>query len=164
MKNAPCLKALLFLVLLPSAPLAGQQPGDIVRVSGDLTAEFIRADSTGLYLSSGFVPYSDITSLELRTGTQSRWKDGMLIGAGVGAAAGLGAGLISCGGDESTCVIVAVLLTPISGLLGGVVGTAVGAGMRTDRFTPVLLPTLGVGTSTNPRGRFGLTLGMQLRF
>ena len=58
-------------VLMPSDSLAGQEPGDFVRVSGILTAEFIRSDSTGLYLSSGFVPYSDISSLELLVGTRA---------------------------------------------------------------------------------------------
>ena len=162
---AKYLLALTLLVPMPCNSLAGQQPGEIVRVSGNLTAEFIRADSTGLHLSSGFVPFGDITSLELKVGTRSRWREGMLMGGGIGAAAGLGGGLLSCANDPGGyCGLAVVILTPMAALAGGVVGTLVGAGMQADRFAPILLPTRGVGMSNTAGGRFGLALGVRLRF
>lgn len=167
---ARCLLALALLFLMSSDSLAGQESGDIVRVSGNLTAEFIRSDSTGLYLSSGFVPYADITSLELKVGTRSRWREGMLIGGIVGAATGsVSAMIIACrdGNDPSAwlgCFAAVGLLAPLTTLAGGIVGTLVGATQRADRFAPILLPTSGAGLSKRAGGRFGLTLGVQLRF
>lgn len=165
MRTANCVKALALLVVVPSASLAAQEPGDIVRVSGELKAEFIRSDSTGLYLSTGFVPYADITSLELKVGTQSRWREGMLIGglagAGIGAVLVLSncesSGAISCGG-------VAILGAGLLALPGALVGTLIGATQQTDRFTPILLPTTRAGAVQTPDGRFGLELGVRWRF
>lgn len=163
------LLALALLFLMSSDSLAGQESGDIVRVSGNLTAEFIRSDSTGLYLSSGFVPYADITSLELKVGTRSRWREGMLIGGIIGAATGSVLAKIACGdwndgSDLIGCLVTVALLAPLTTLAGSVVGTLVGATQRADRFAPILLPTSGVGMSKRAGGRFGLTLGVQLRF
>ena len=163
---AKYLLALTLLVPLPCNSLAGQQPGDIVRVSGNLTAQFIRADSTGLHLSSGFVSYGDITSLELKIGTRSRLLEGMLIGGGIGFVAGLGWGL-TCSDDPyyiSWCNLTSVVLTTMATLAGSVVGTLVGAGIQVDRFAPILLPTSGLGVSNSADGRFGLALGVRLRF
>jgi hypothetical protein len=93
----------------------------------------------------------------------------MLIGEGIGAGAGLFGGLIMCSGANDSagisCMPLAVVvLTPITMLAGGVVGTLVGATQRADRFAPILLPTGGLGMSNGAGGRFGLTLGVQLRF
>ena len=163
-------KYLLALTLLvPCNSLAGQQPGDSVRVSGNLTSQFIRADSAGLHLLSGFVPYGDITSLELKVGTGSRWAEGLFIGGGIGAAAGLVGGVIMCAGvDDSggiSCSHVAVtLLVPIGTLVGSILGALAGADIQVDRFTPIMLPTSGLGMSVAGDGRFGLALGVRLRF
>ena len=165
--RARYLLALAPLIPMPSDSLAGQETGDIVRVSGNLTAEFIRSDSTGLHLSTGFVPYGDITSLELKVGTRSRWLEGMLIGGGIGAGIGLVGGLAICAGVDDPvgyCGIAVGFLTGLTSLGGGAVGTLIGAGMRSDRFTPILLPTIGVGMSNSTGARLGLTMGVQLRF
>lgn len=161
--------------LTPSDSLAGQEPGDFVRVSGNLTAEFIRSDSTGLYLSSGFVPYSDITSLELLVGT--RVLEGLWKGVAIGAGAGLGLSLVACLGvwiteepsdnpqewtASSVCGLTLVTVVPIAALGGGVVGTVVG--LATNRFTPIPLPTAGLGMSGSAAVPLGLTLGVRLRF
>lgn len=175
-RSARYLLALTLLgALMPSEPLAGQEPGDFVRVSGNLTAEFIRSDSTGLYLSSGFVPYSDITSLELLVGT--RVLEGLWKGVAIGAGAGLGLSLVAClgfwiteepsdnpqGWTASTlCAIMLVTVVPIGALGGGVVGTVVG--LATNRFTPIPLPTSRSGMLGSVGGPFGLTLGVRLRF
>ena len=163
------LLALALLFLMSSDSLAGQESGDIVRVSGNLTAEFIRSDSTGLYLSSGFVPYADITSLELKVGTRSRWQEGMLIGGIIGAATGSVLAMMACGDGNNVsalliCGVTVAVWAPLTTLAGGVVGTLVGATQRADRFAPILLPTGALGMSNVAGGRFGLTLGVQLRF
>ena len=48
----------------------------------------VRADSVGLHLSTGFVPYGDIESLELKVGSRSWWHVGLLVGLGAGAGVG----------------------------------------------------------------------------
>ena len=177
--GARAARSLLALTLLgaltPSDSLAGQEPGDFVRVSGNLTAEFIRSDSTGLYLSSGFVPYSDISSLELLVGTRS--LEGLLKGVAIGAGAGLGLSLVACLGfwiteeplnepseftASAMCGLTLVTVTPIGGLAGGVVGTVVG--LATNRFAPIPLPTSRAGMLGSVVGPLGLTLGVRLRF
>ena len=161
--------------LTSSNPLAGQESGDFVRVSGNLTAQFIRSDSTGLYLSTGFVPYDDVTSLELLVGTRA--LEGLFKGIAIGAGAGLGLSSVACllfwitdePSDQPTeftassmCGLVLVTVVPIGGLGGGVVGTVVG--LATSRFTPIPLPTSGLEMSDAVGGRLGLTLGVRLRF
>ncbi len=161
--------------LTSSNPLAGQESGDFVRVSGNLTAQFIRSDSTGLYLSTGFVPYDDVTSLELLVGTRA--LEGLFKGIAIGAGAGLGLSSVACllfwitdePSDQPTeftassmCGLVLVTVVPIGGLGGGVVGTVVG--LATSRFTLIPLPTSRLGMLDSVGGRFGLTLGVRLRF
>lgn len=167
MRTANCLMALALLVVVPSAPLAAQEPGDIVRVSGNLTAEFIRADSTGLHLSTGFVPYADITSFELKVGTRSRWREGMLIGALAGAGTGAVLVLATCESEPNaviSCGAGALLAGGLLTLPAALVGTLLGATQHTDRFTPILLPTTRAGVLKNPDGRFGLQLGVRWQF
>lgn len=167
MRPANYLKVLMLVAVPPAASLAAQKPGDILRVSGNLTAEFIRADSTGLHLSSGFVPYDDITSLELRVGTRSRWREGMIIGAGVGLGAGLVTGLLLCAQEDDPngyCALAAAGLTVLTATAGGLAGIVVGAGMRTDSFTPILLPNTRAGPLKTPDRRLGLALGVRWRF
>lgn len=175
-RSAWYLAALTLLgALMPSDSLAGQEPGDFVRVSGSLTAEFIRSDSTGLYLSSGFVPYGDISSLELLVGTRA--LEGLLKGVAIGAGVGLGVSLVACilfgitgePADDwqewtasSVCGLTLVTVTPIGALGGGVVGTVVG--LATSRFTPIPLPTSRLGMLDSVGGPLGLTLGVRLRF
>lgn len=169
------LLALALLGALTSSPLAGQESGDFVRVSGNLTAQFIRSDSTGLYLSSGFVPYDDVTSLELLVGTRA--LEGLFKGIAIGAGVGLGLSSVGCLllwiTDEPSdqpreftasglCGITLVTVVPIGGLAGGVVGTVVG--LASSRFTPIPLPTSRLGMSDGVGGRLGLTLGVRLRF
>lgn len=151
------------MVVSSPASVAAQQPGDVVRVSGNLMAEFIRADGTGLHLSSGFVPYGDITSLELKVGTRSRWRDGMLVGVGVGGGAGLVTGLLLCS-VGFPCGLAIAVYTGLPAVAGGWVGAVIGAGMRTDIFTPILLPNTRAGPLKTSGRRLGLALGVRWRF
>lgn len=169
MRKTNSLKALPLLVVLLPASLTAQELGDTVRVSGDLTAEFIRADSTGLHLSSGFVRYDDIMSLELKVGTRSQWQKGMLIGTGAGAGVGLVLTVTSCFYDEpgvfSLCHFWGgVAVAGFFAIPAGVVGTVVGALKPTDRFTPILLPVARLGTWQQRDQRLGLALGVRWRF
>ena len=165
MKNVLALMAVV--VSITPLPAEAQERNDTVRINKTRVAEFLSADQGGLHLSTGFVPYGDITSLELKVGTRSRWPEGMLIGGATGAVGGLLAGVVGCGGeadDSGACAAVTAALIPIGAAAGGVVGALVGAGMRSDRFTPILLPISGVGMSGSAGARPGLTLGVQLRF
>ena len=54
----------VFLFLTASA-VSGQQPGDSVRVSGELVGVVVDADSAGLLLSSAYPPYAGMRTLEV---------------------------------------------------------------------------------------------------
>lgn len=82
------MRRLLLLALLCANPVSAQEYGDFVRVSGDVKGEYIRADSAGIHLASGFIPFSDITSLELGEYQGSAWAGGMLLGGLAGGVSG----------------------------------------------------------------------------
>lgn len=154
---------LLLPTLMPTASVAGQQPGDTVRVSGDVIAQFVRADTDGLHLSTGFVPYGDITSLELKVGSRSWWHVGALIGFGAGG--GVGAVLASSigGGDLGSDTAGAMLA--LGCVVGGVVvGGVAGARKRTAKYTSIPLPTPTLGLVEGREGHRGLALGVRWRF
>ena len=155
--------ALLLLTLMPAPSLAGQQPGDTVRVSGDMIGQFVRADSDGLHLSTGFVPYGDIESLELKVGSRSWWHVGMLIGLGAGAGVGSVFANTVGKGDLGSDVAGGMLALG-SVVVGGVVGGVVGARRRTAKFASIPLPTPTVGLVGNRDGRRGLALGVRWQF
>ena len=147
--------ALLLLTLMPAPSLAGQQPGDTVRVSGDMIGQFVRADSDGLHLSTGFVPYGDIESLELKVGSRSWWHVGMLIGLGAGSVVANTVGKGDLGSD-----VAGGMLALGSVVVGGVVG----ARIRTAKFASIPLPTPTVGLVGNRDRRRGLALGVRWQF
>ncbi len=162
-RNRCSTATLLLLTLMPAASLAAQQPGDTVRVSGDMIGEFVRADSDGLHLSTGFVPYGEVESLELKVGSRSWWHVGLLVGVGAGAGVGsVVSGSVGKGdlGSDTTGAMLG--LACVVG--GGVVGGVIGASRRTARFTSIPLPTPGVGLVGRRDGQLGLALGFRLRF
>ena len=131
---------------------SAQQPGDSVRVSGDLVGVVVDADNAGLLLSSAYppyagmrsleVPYAEMRSLEVWGGTRTHAGRGFKLGFAAGAitVGGLGwflcSGFNSCG--EGAGLVVA--MTAVSGLLTGIVGALIGAAIETDIWTPVPIP------------------------
>ena len=134
-RNTFSTMVLLLLTLTPAASAAGQQPGETVRVSGDMVAQFVRADSMGLHLSTGFVPYGDIESLELKVGSRSWWHVGLLVGLGAGAGVGRIVATRVGKGDLGSDTAGAMLgLASVIG--GGIVGVVIGASTRTPMDLP----------------------------
>ncbi len=141
------MRRLLLLALLCANPVSAQHYGDFVRVSGEVKGEYIRADSAGIYLASGFIPFRDITSLELGEYKGSAWAGGMFLG---GLAGVLGANVIASltpcddrlrGGFITECNSKRIGLTFL-GALGGLLGGAiVGHQMKNYEFTPIAIPT-----------------------
>lgn len=60
---------------------------------------------------------------------------------------------------STVCGLTLVTVTPIGALGGGVVGTVVG--LATNRFTPIPLPTNGLGMLGSAAGPLSLTLGVR---
>ena len=162
----PCGSALVFLFLAASS-VSGQQPGDSVRVSGELVGVVVDADSAGLLLSSAYppyagmrtleVPYAGMRSLEVWGGTRNH--------AGRGFKLGFAAGTIATGGflwmlcsaysscDQAASSI--VVATGVVGLLTGIVGSLIGWAIETDIWNPVPIPggfslRLTLGGRTRP--------------
>ena len=149
--RAWCWTTVLFPFLTVGSASA-QQPGDSVRVSGELVGVVVDADSAGLLLSSAHppyagmrsleVPYAGMRSLEVWGGTRTHagrgFKLGFLAGAIPIGAMGwaLCYGFRSCG--EGASLIVA--MTAVSGLLTGLVGALIGAAIETDIWKPVPVP------------------------
>lgn len=150
------MRRLLLLTLLCANPVSAQQNGDLVKVSGEVKGEYIRADSAGVYLSSGFIPFSDITSFELGEYKGSAWAGGMLLG---GLAGVLGANVIASlapcddrlrGGFINECKTNRLGATLLGAVGGLVFGAAIGSGIKSYEFTPVAIPTgqgLAIGIS-----------------
>lgn len=152
------MRRLLLLALLCANPVSAQQYGDFVRVSGEVKSEYIRADSAGIYLASGFIPFSDITSFELGEYKGSAWAGGMLLGGLVGGVSGnLVARLSPCddrlrGGFITECSGKQLGATVLGAVGGLVFGAAVGSGIKKYEFTPIAIPT-----------GHGLEIGLNMR-
>ena len=138
-----CGTAGVFL-FLTAGSVSGQQPGDTVRVSGGLVDTVVEADSSGLFLSSGYALYAEMQSLELWAGTEGRpwrgFKYGFLVGATLGVAAGVS--LCFSVGDCSDFDYVQVGggLGAVGGVAVGVVGAVIGTAVKSDIWEPVLIP------------------------
>lgn len=180
--------ASLLAVALASFPLAAQNIGDRVRVfSGGTTTigEVTAVDGEGFdLLGRGHrqsFKYGRIYRLELSLGARYLWKKGLMIGAGTGVAAGLLLGFLhgsSC--DALTLGLlsgecaehglkVAVVAGVNLGAVGAVLGTAAGALIRRESWTPI--PIAGRRFTFSPlaepigRGAVGgVVLGGRLGF
>ena len=130
------------LLLFMPAALVGQQPGDTVRVSGNVVTEYFSAEPDGLRLGVGTVPYREITSFEIKTGTRRNTLRGIGLGALGGAGATAIVGLLVCDGDWA-CGIAFSYFTIVAGLGGGVAGGIIGHHRKTLEFTPVAIPLPG---------------------
>lgn len=115
-----------------SGPFPTLQIGDQVRISGKSVREVVGVENSGLQLlDSGFVPYSEMTELEIRTGSRSRWKGGLVAGVALVLAYALTLFLTpnDPGGYGDLAGILAILFgCPAGAALGAIVGAFV----RTD--------------------------------
>lgn len=147
---------------------SGLVPGRRIRIhqrnNQKLVGRFVSMDSASLAMvtkpgDTAQVARSTIAGLDLSDGTKSKAGrgalTGLLIGAAVGALAGLG-----CEGEVAgVCMAGGALVV---GALGAGVGALIGSGSRTDKWEPTAWPTL----SFQPNGPEGaqIALGMHLRF
>ena len=146
-----CGAAGVFLFLAATG-VAAQQPGDSVRVSGDVVGVVVDADSAGLLLSSAYppyagirsleIPYAEMRSLEVWRGTRTNAGRGFKVGFVAGAIAMGGFGWLLCSAfnscDQDASLVVA--LAGAGGLLTGIVGSLIGAVIETDIWEPVPIP------------------------
>lgn len=118
------------------------------------------------------VPANDVIRLELALEKKRHWWQGLLIGAAAGALLGLGDDVdpalcelnenVSCSRGEAIADYA---------LGGAAVGVAIGAFVRTDRWTPVALEALAPPAPRAARSgpvvravRGGMALGYAIRF
>ena len=123
------------LLFLAATPLSAQQPGDTVRVSGELVDVVVEADSAGLLLSAGYASYAGMQSLEVWGGRGTQAKRGFVYGFIAGGIAGTvwGAGMtgelgrgLAAGG--------------LTGLFTGWIGSLIGSTIKTEIWEPVPIP------------------------
>ena len=151
--------ALLIVIIQPIA--MSQSAGDRLRITTTDTRfdGFATAiDSTGFNLklrngSSRLVPHADVVLLERHMRTRSYRKEGLLIGAGVGVAAGIIAGLIVDGSCTNGSLVVEScdekrwadgrLAATIWGSGLGLSGYVIGAVIRSDEWQPITTTALG---------------------
>jgi hypothetical protein len=161
---------------LAQAP-APVQPGQRVRVQSTVAhtpvligaVEAIGADTLVVRHDDGAgagvataIPLSSIARLQVSRGRHSKWLTGLVLGAGVGAAAGaiIGAAthdendfLFSAAGDA---VLGAIVLTPVGALTGMVIGLLV----KTERWRTVPLERVSPRVAWGPTGR--LSVGVRI--
>lgn len=142
----------VFLFLTASA-VSGQQPGDKVRVSGEMVVSgelvdvVVEADSSGLLLSSGYAPYTAMQSLELWVDSKGQawrgFKKGLVVGGSLGFATGVWFGFALDDNDDiplKDWLIPGAVLGAVGGVGAGVVGALIGALVKSDIWEPVPIP------------------------
>ena len=156
MRTRKMLVWLAALLVVPGA-LAAQNPGDTVRVNGVTVASFQRADSSGVYLDTGFVPFDQMGSLEIRTGFKRKTLEGVLLGALAGLAVPIVGNQLSCSDQDGDigCAfawgVTGLVSVPAGTLLGGIVGYSI----KSPIFEPVAFPlVIGNGIGFAFRLRF----------
>ena len=145
------------LLVVPGA-LAAQNPGDTVRVNGETVAQFQRADSSGVYLDTGFIPFDQLGSLEIRTGFKRKTVAGVFLGAATGLAVPMVGSSLTCPGDGSDlgCVAAWGIIALVGVPTGAVVGGVVGYSKKSPIFEPVAF--------TLVNWQRGIGVGFRLRF
>ncbi len=90
------------------------------------------------------LPASDVTRMDVALGRKNHWWQGALIGAALGVAMALTDDVdpVLCKTNENVLCSRGEALA-VYGLTSTAIGAGVGALIRTDRWTPVALDTLG---------------------
>ncbi len=182
---------LLFVLAVSTSgsQLQAQQVGDRVRVyaSGAMYVGQVTAVSDDrLDISDGTrawsLAFSGMSLLELSTGTQSRWREGLLYGAKVGAYGGGVVGFVVANmcafftvwTFDEECYKVTFKMTLATGAIlatvGGLAGMGIGSLIKTDTWTPIpfsdrkieYAPT--IRPQLGPDGGLGLSFGVRIRF
>jgi hypothetical protein len=173
------------LVLLPcraeaqTAPAVTIQPGQRVRITssdhGMLvrtgTALYSRGDSLGVRLegsdSTTVLPMSRVDKLEMSRGSRRHALHGLGIGVLLGTVMGMSVTSDSeCEWGPGACVVeeVSKVGAIVAGSIAfGLVGTGIGALIKTERWTTVPLGNSRVGFRAMP-SRNGVTLAGEFRF
>ena len=120
------------------------------------------------------LPTPSLTRLELRTGSKRHWLHGLLAGAAFGVAIGAVADVdsASCDSDYSTSFCSRGEAIAAAGVTFALIGTGVGALVKTDRWMPVALDALGppaprvsgVAPRLRPLPRGGVELALAFGF
>jgi len=122
--------------------ISAQQPGDTVRVSGEQVSVVVEADSAGLLLSFGYVPYAEMQLLEVWGGTGNHTRRGFKYGFMAGAiATGVFTALLCsayCG--SASDYVIALAMSVGVGLVAGVIGSIIGSAFDADIWNPVPIP------------------------
>ena len=185
---------LLFVLAVSTSgsQLQAQQVGDRVRVFvAGATATYVgqvtAVSDDRLELSDGTrawsVAFSGMSRLERSTGTQSRWREGLLFGGYIGAYGGVAIGgvmssvfLVVCGffDDSFDSCIGPILKTALvigAGLatVGALAGMGIGSLLRTETWTSVPIGAKKIEYTPTIRPRagpdgIGLSLGVRMRF
>jgi len=181
---------LLFVLAVSTSgsQLQAQQVGDRVRVfaSGATYVGQVTAVSDDrLEVSDGTrawsLAFSGMSLLELSTGTQSRWREGLLSGAYIGARGGVVIGFVM----GSICLLFTpesfdegcygfsfkLMLVTGAGLatVGALAGMGIGSLLRTETWTSVPIGAKKIEYTPTIRPRagpdgIGLSLGVRMRF
>ena len=189
MSGTRSLWLLLTVALFTSGgQLQAQQVGDRVRVSASGTThvgQVTAVTDDRLELSDGTrawsVAFSGMSRLERSTGTQSRWREGLLFGAYIGAYGGVAIGgvwgllclLVPSDDFLDVCIRFTLKLTLVTGAglatVGGLAGMGIGALYRTETWThiPIGAKKIEYMPTIRPRAGpdgLGLSFGVRIRF
>ena len=142
-RRSGLLSALAAVVLpfLAVDSVAAQEPGDTVRVSGEQVGVVVEADSAGLLLSFGYVPYAGMQRLEVWGGVGNHTMRGLKYGFMAGAIPSGALVTFYCLSGCSASDYAMGLATRVGiGVLAGAVGSLIGSAVETDIWRPVPIP------------------------
>jgi hypothetical protein len=140
-----------------------RRAGTVVEMDGDTLA--VRLGDTSTVVR---VPVAQVRSLEVAVGRRSYAADGALIGAIPGAVFGAFVGVYAgcyedsdCGGASFSLAALGALLL---GSLTGLVGAAIGALFKTDKWQKVSVSTPRAQLQLGPTDTGGVAVGLKVSF
>jgi hypothetical protein len=153
-----------------AAPAPGSRVRFDTRVEGRRTATVVEAGGEALVVRLAGketvvrVALADMTSLEVSTGRRTRAREGAIVGFVPGAFFGGLFGVYAGCYETSDCYWApyAALGAFIVGSLTGLVGAAIGALFKTDRWEPVSTPRAQLRLA--PTGQGGVAIGLKVSF
>jgi hypothetical protein len=158
------------LLVVPLADTAAQdllpQPGQRVRVTVptvDVSKEqatFQRVAGDTLVLSSASYALADVTRLDVFAGRHGHPWNGMLVGFLGGAVAGAGIAVAATDPEDEFYGLVVLVGAGIGAGGGLLIGTAVGASIKTDKWEQVPLDRLQVRPVATRNGHLGLAVSL----